>query len=155
MTFEEAVKKAPAPVSGAYKPGKRALGGYSGKILSRRGSFTGSIDLDTALKRHPHGQGNPWDYGLGYELAAKERAIWLEVHPASDGEVGVMVKKLEWLRAWLKDHGKDLRALTGSGIADTYFWAATNGVAITPNSPQARKLASSGMSMPRNAITLP
>lgn len=155
MSFKQAVAAAPAQVARAYKPGKQALRDvYSGKILTEGGTFTGSIDLDSALVES-HGQESRWDYGLGYKIHGVEVAVWLEVHPASDGEVKAMIRKLNWLRTWLRDHAPHLNALTGTDVRSTFFWAAKNGVTITPHSPQARSLSNSGMAMPRNVITLP
>ena len=66
MTFKEAVEAAPHPVREKYRSGKQALIGYRNRVNcadSRR--LTGSIDLDSALKREqPHAA--RWDYGLGY-----------------------------------------------------------------------------------------
>ena len=55
---------------------------------SRR--LTGSIDLDTALRRDRPND-NRWGYGLGYKPAnGSEQAVWIEVHstPVSDKGAG-------------------------------------------------------------------
>ena len=55
MTFKEAVEAAPYPVKEKYRSGKQALNGHRDRVNckdSRR--FTGSIDLDSALKKSFH-----------------------------------------------------------------------------------------------------
>ena len=44
-----------------------------------------------------------WDYVVGVvDKDASERAIWVEVHPATAGEIGSVLKKLAWLKGWLR-----------------------------------------------------
>lgn len=60
---------------------------------------TGSVDIDSAFKTSEP-QDNRWDYGMGLlQLGVTECAVWIEPHPASEGDVKTMLKKLEWLRA--------------------------------------------------------
>jgi len=160
VTFEDAVKTAPLPVSGAYQPGKQALKGEHRDQVTCRDSrrFTGSIDLEAALNT---GQGqramNPWDYGIGFrERDGREAALWVEVHPASTTEVSTVLKKLVWLRSWLVQEAPALHTLTRSRAAgQSYFWLATaSGVHITANSPQARRLRLAGLDLPRRTLEL-
>ena len=70
MTFEAAVRAAPHPVNGAYRPGKQALEKGHRKHVTCVDSLrlTGSLDLDGALAREPRYAKQPrWDYGLGYK----------------------------------------------------------------------------------------
>ena len=69
MSFEEAVRAAPAPVNRAYRNGKQALlGAYRSRVIcTEPRRLTGSIDLDSALAGEPgHANAPRWDYGIGH-----------------------------------------------------------------------------------------
>ena len=160
MNFKEAVREAPAPVDGAYRPGKMALENRHRKLVtcsdSRR--ITGSIDLDRALAKEPEYANKPrWDYGLGYQSAAgREQAIWVEVHSAQTSEVSAVIRKFQWLRDWLQENADQLRKLTERADSDIrYVWIASNGVKITPHSRQAKQLSISGIGRPKRNLGLP
>ncbi len=160
MTFEDAVKAAPAPVCNVYQAGKQALKGEHRELIVCRDSrrFTGSIDLEAALTA---GQWqvsmNPWDYGIGFrEVDSHEIALWIEVHPASTAEVSAVLKKLAWLKNWLREEAPELQKMAqGHSGGGSYIWLATAaGVHITPNSPQARRLRQAGLDLPRRFLEL-
>ena len=160
MSFEEAVRAAPAPVDRACRSGIQALKRADRSRIAcadpRR--LTGSIDLDSALVGEPGYANAPrWDYGIGYTpRGAAHRAIWVEVHPASTGNVREVIHKLNWLQRWLRNEAPQLASLTVSdGRIRPYVWIATAGVHIPPNSPQARRLSREGLSMPRKVLQLP
>ena len=160
MSFEEAVRAAPAPVEGAYRSGKRALAGtYRSRVTcSEPRRLTGSIDLDSALSGEPGYANAPrWDYGIGYKpRRSPERAIWVEVHPASTSNVGEVISKLNWLRTWLRENTPQLASLTiADGPIRPFVWMATAAVHIPRNSPQARRLNTAGLDMPRRILRLP
>ena len=159
MSFKAAVRAAPAPVSSAWRPGKRALANVHRSRIEctdpRR--LTGSIALDAALAHEVDHANEPrWDYGLGYRPSrGSERAVWVEVHPAATTNVGEIIDKLHWLRRWLGDEARELESLTVTdGHSRPFVWIATGGVHIPPNSPQARRLSSQGLGMPRKLLRL-
>ena len=159
MTFEEAVWAAPRPVSGAYCPGTQALekGHRNCVTCDDPGRLTGSIDLDSALKREPGHAGAPrWDYGLGYKPPkGSEQAVWIEVHPATTKEVSKVLRKLRWLRDWLNGEAEQLSRLTDRADARIRFvWIASAGVKIPRNSPQARQLNSRGIQQVLDSVLL-
>ena len=147
MTFKEAVEAAPHPVREKFRFGKQALNGHRNRVNcadSRR--LTGSIDLDSALKREqPHA--TRWDYGLGYKPPrGREQAIWVEVHSATTGEVSKVLEKLQWLKDWLNGEAEDLKRLTDRAGEDIrYVWIASGKVRIPSHMPQARRLNQSGL----------
>ena len=160
MNFKEAVRAAPAPVNRAYRSGKQALSrSYRTRVTCvdpRR--LTGSIDLDSTLAGEREHSNEPrWDYGIGYKpTRAAERAIWIEVHSASTKNVGEVIGKLTWLRTWLRDVAPHLKSLTVADVrVPPFVWIATGGVRIPRNSPQARRLSTEGLSMPRKVLQLP
>ena len=160
MSFEEAVRAAPAPVDRAYRSGKRALARkYRSQVIcAEPRRLTGSIDLDSALSSEPGYANAPrWDYGVGYKpRSAEERAIWIEIHPASTSNVREVISKVNWLRKWLRENARQLDLLTiEGGPIRSFVWIATTRVHIPQNSPQARQLAIAGLNMPRRALQLP
>lgn len=121
--------------------------------------LTGSVDMDAALSTAlPHD--HRWDYGVGLLLPDKktEIAIWIEVHPATTGEVDRILSKLNWLKARLKQYvalGK-LTDKAKENNVQPYYWLPTDsGVHIHAHMPQARKLAARGISLPTSVLRLP
>ncbi|MCE2483307.1 MAG: hypothetical protein J4F33_10615 [Alphaproteobacteria bacterium] len=159
MTFEAAVRAAPSPVNGAYRPGKQALEKRHRKHVTCVDSLrlTGSLDLDGALAREPRYAKQPrWDYGLGYKPSrGKEQAVWVEVHSATTGEVSAVLGKLQWLRDWLSAEAGWLKRLTDHAGEDIRFvWIASAGDRISRNSPQFRRLSQSGLRL-KERLALP
>jgi len=173
MTFKQAVEST-SGVAAHYQPGLRALSKRDAARIRCRHPrrLTGSIHVDDAL-RTAQPQANRWDYGIGIrrganEVAvwvevhpllgqhviagrANEVAVWVEVHPASSANVADVLDKLRWLRTWLKEEAVDLQALT----QDDFHWVSTDGtIAITPNSRQAKQLASEGLRGPVRVLNL-
>lgn len=133
-TFKSIVQAIPA-IAGAYREGLQALESKdAGKVKPQNPcKLSGSVYLDKCLKTtNPHDA--RWDYVIGY----REKAYFVEVHPANTSNVDEVVKKKKWLEVWLKTNALDLKAMmAGTG----YYWIASGKVAILPNSPQARKIA--------------
>lgn len=133
-TFKSIVQAIPA-IAGAYREGLQALESKdAGKVKPQNPrKLSGSVYLDKCLKTtNPHDA--RWDYVIGY----REKAYFVEIHPANTSNVDEVVKKKKWLDVWLKTNALDLKAMmAGTG----YYWIASGKVAILPNSPQARKIA--------------
>lgn len=159
MEFREAVEAAAHPLNDSYNPGKQALKReHRAQVQGRDRAFTGSVDIDGALQADPRYRHDPrWDYGLGYEHpSGLEQALWIEVHPASTGEVRAVIQKLEWLKQYLNDRAPALNRMTVvMGKQKPFVWLATSSVKIAPNMPQARLLRVHGLDLPRRQITLP
>jgi hypothetical protein len=62
-----------------------------------------------------------------------------------------MLKKLAWLRTWLRASAQPLLSMTDP---DSFFWLASGGVALQRTSSQARRLAQEGLTFPREHLTL-
>jgi hypothetical protein len=150
--FQKAVSDTPDLGKHAYHAGLKALTvAHRKRIQQGEARILGSINLDGALcQRYPN---EPrWDYGIGIQKGSKPFAIWVEVHPASTSNVSEVLSKLRWLKGWLSGQATQLHALTPPQRA--YHWIATDGVDITPNSPEARQLAQVGLTMPRKVLRL-
>lgn len=115
--------------------------GHRSRIVaaeSRR--LAGSVDLDAALSAElPHAP--RWDYGIGYRPSgAKVDAVhWIEVHPASDGDVAAVDAKLTWLKHWLATQAADLDRLDRR-----FVWVSSGRTGLTQASPGLRRLAQKG-----------
>ena len=162
MTFKKAVESATPPLNTAYQPGLQALSRkHSGKIQCTRetgATISGSIDIDAALKStQPHASANRWDYGVGYrQTRSGESAIWVEVHGAVSDEVGTLVRKVTWLKNYLKQSAPALWQLTLKS-PDTlrFVWLGTKSVHLPKNSPAYKRLNQAGITLAGTALRLP
>jgi len=158
MTFKQAVEGCDcSSVSTAYRKGLQGLKGEHRqkiKIADTR-NLTGSLDLDAALKGTPkHCNKTRWDYGIGYKRPdqAKEYVVWVEVHPATSGEVKKMLLKLAWLKKWLKTECTKLGELPRPL---GFVWLATEaGVNFTRGSSKAKLLAQYGLTFSGRSLDL-
>ncbi len=141
MRFRDAVRNARG-LQEAYRTGIGAVRTRDRQRIrcANPRCLAGSVNLDKALARsHPN---EPrWDYGIGVRAGRGfDRAIWIEVHPASSHHIGDVLKKLAWLEAWLESSAQALRQITAE-----YVWVASGSVAIPPGSPQRRILSARGV----------
>ena len=133
-TFEDVVMSIPT-IANAYKDGLQALEGKDASKIKPKNprNLSGSVYLDKCLERtNPHDA--RWDYVLGY----KEKAYFVEIHPANTSNVDEVVKKKKWLEQWLDVNAKALRTMM---VGPNYYWVASGKIAILPNSPQSRRIA--------------
>jgi hypothetical protein len=148
VTFEQAVQSTPEISRGFCEGLQGVKGEHRGKIVkSPQCSWRGSVDLESALApRYPNDP--QWDYAVGFGYSYKpDRVAYVEVHPATSTHIGNMIRKKEWLIAWLNRSAPALRSLATGG----YHWVSTDGVHIQSNSPQHRRLAQCGISIGRVA----
>lgn len=130
-TFKAAVKAAPA-IAGAYQPGVQALLPADKRRLLGAERATGSVALDEAL-RGDFPSSSRWDYGIGLPGGKAEQVLWLEVHHAASGETDRVLRKLEWLKGWLRDHAPALDRLPAK-----FVWLLSN-VESNPNDRRKRQ----------------
>jgi len=141
VSFRNAVQQT-ALLAGAFRPGLQALRSSDRRrVKADSQRLTGSVCLDQALKQAC--QNDPrWDYGIGYRESKQgnEMVCWLEVHPATQGEIKKVAEKLQWLKNWLSQQAPRLHA-----IKRRFVWIASGKVAISPRAPGLRKLAQKGL----------
>ncbi len=142
MKFKEAIDKIPA-LATAYRPGLQALKSVDSQHLSSSSPrrLAGSVDLDRALcNLFPNA--HRWDYAVGIKTSNEtDDVIWVEVHPATTvAEIGIVLVKLLWLKAWAKSAAPLLLVLTRE-----YVWIASGSVGFSHNSPQRKKIAKAGI----------
>lgn len=143
--FKEAVSNTP-DISKGYKAGLTALGKYSSKVtVPNNVKVEGSVDIDaTTVSLYP--RANRWDYVIGFN----SKVIFVEVHPATTGEVDVVLKKLDWLKNWLNSKAPDLAKLRAP---EPYFWIQSKNFQILRHSPQYRRAVQKGI-LPVSKVTL-
>lgn len=106
--------------------------------MRRHTSNLSSVNIDAALEQvQPNA--NRWDYAIGYRHNT-EIVYWVEVHPASPGDVATVRAKLFWLKTWLADEGQQLHQ-----IEARFVWISTGKTTFTATAPAARKLAEQGV----------
>lgn len=128
--FKAAVEAAPS-IAHAYQPGIQALMPADKKRLVAAEIVTGSVALDDALRdRFPNA--NRWDYGIGLPAGRAEQVLWLEVHHAASGETERVLKKLQWLRGWLREEAPMLKRLPAK-----FIWLLSN--VESPNDRRRRQ----------------
>lgn len=131
----------------SLKVGLTALGKDSSRVkCAGRVRPTESIAVDESLKKTA-GQDHRWDYGVGLAGSLHTHTAWIEIHPACSSDVGVFLKKLQWLKSWLRSHGASACCSKTS-----YHWVSTAGVYI--DGKHRRRLNQAGVAMPKKTIQL-
>ena len=100
----------------------------------------GSVNLDAALAdAEPNSP--RWDYAIGYRPAhrACEVVHWVEIHPATDGEIRSVEKKLQWLKGWMAENASELEAME-----KRFVWISSGKTDFSPGSPGLKRLAQKG-----------
>lgn len=142
MTFKSAVEATPE-IQDAWNAGLQALRQADHRHIQPAESrhLSGSVNLDEALKhRYPSDQ--RWDYGIGYRSpnGSSETVYWVEVHPASSGEVKEVLGKLAWLKNWLGEKAPKLNAMRRE-----FVWISSGVTSLTLSSTQAKRFALLGL----------
>lgn len=134
----KAIKETPS-VAGKQKKGLKALGANSTKVSANDSRCFGvSLDLDAALKC-----GNEKEFRWDYIFDYKGLTYYLEVHPATIGEVKTVIKKYAALKEWLNTDGVKIKG-TKQGAA---HWVASGKNTVLPTSKEYKQLALSGIKL--------
>ncbi|RMF29200.1 MAG: hypothetical protein D6765_04785 [Bacteroidetes bacterium] len=148
MRFEEQVNQI-QDLRGSFHPGLGAFGSNREKIHPQDPrACCGSVNLDDNLRRRFPNDPR-WDYCICYT----KRNYFVEIHPAYTSEVDLVLRKLEWLKQWLRTDGKPL----WKGIAPEkpFHWIFTKRCAVKPGDRYARKLAKAGLWPLKDRLRLP
>ncbi|MDR0938466.1 MAG: hypothetical protein LBN29_03775 [Mediterranea sp.] len=145
--FRKAVEATP-DITRGYQEGLQALGKGKSKIQATdTRKLKGSVDIDSCTEKlYP--ESSRWDYTIGHD----QSVYFIEIHPASTSDVSTMLKKLEWLKAWLKDKAPELEKLKAR--ENPYVWLASGRVNILSGSKWQRQLAQKGLVPPREKLKL-
>jgi hypothetical protein len=142
VTFKEAVNQTPN-LETAWQPGLQALRAEDKPhiIAEDTRRLRGSADVDTALlSREP--QANRWDFAIGYQHTNRkvEFIYWVETHTGSDDQIKVVLKKLDWLKNWLRTDGHQLARFDRD-----ITWVSSGHTLFTKGSSQVKTLAQKGL----------
>lgn len=142
MTFKRAVMQTPK-LENSWRPRLKALRREDRPHVKPQSSrrLRGSTDVDTALRRSQP-DANRWDFAVGYDHAnRKEDCIyWIETHTGSDDQIEVVLKKLEWLKKWLRKDGRLLDRFERDIV-----WVSSGHTLFTQGSAQVKLLAQKGL----------
>ena len=136
--FEDVIKTV-TDIADAYCPGVKALGAYTAYVKTKLPRLIeGSVDIDACTEKlYPNA--NRWDYVISF----KGKAYYLEVHPATAGEVRNVVAKKAWLVDWL---GKKAKALDAYPSAKQKFtWVPSGKFGLSKTSREYRMIATRGL----------
>jgi hypothetical protein len=153
MRFKQVVEAVPQ-LRGAYRPGLQALKGEHRERIqcndTRR--LAGSLDPDSSLQKSLPDEPR-WDYGVGVRVSQHADCChWVEVHPATEGDVEDVLKKHDWLKTWLAQHAPGLLGMTATEKG--YVWIATKTIGFRQGSPKAKQLEAGGVSFPRKRLVI-
>ena len=126
MSFREAVESIPHLGAGALMPGLQALKAVDRARVTcaKPRVLKGSLDLDTRLQ--PAFPQDPrWDYAVCVSRSG-DRVFWIEVHPATDGNVREVERKFQWLRQWLSGDGTPLNQFDAE-----FVWISSGRTTLT------------------------
>jgi len=91
-----------------------------------------SIDIDSCLK-DVFPEASRWDYLICY----KDRAFFVEIHPANNGEnIKEVLKKLDWLKSNV------LRKAKCKNLKIYIYWIATGRISYSTRSRQRKQIES-------------
>jgi len=147
MSFKRDVEKI-REISTCYQKGLRALAGYSKRVkCNDTSNIGGSVHLDECVKEiYPDSA--RWDYIVSHQ----NQNFFIEVHPATTGEVKVVINKVRWLKKWLKVKAVALN--NNKARNQPFRWVSSGKVAIAKKSKYARQLAQNGISEPQRITRL-
>ena len=152
MTFRDAVQQTPG-LESAYCEGLQALRARDREHIVPEDprQLGGSVDIDTAYQKADP-QANRWDYGIAYQHSNRDEEVvyWVEIHTASTSEVSVVLRKLAWLRAWLKETGHLLDAFERD-----FVWVSSGSTDFILTAPQKKQMALAGLRQVGNRLRIP
>lgn len=154
MGFKEAVEATPH-LEGKWCAGLGALRAEDKPHVQPDDTSTtrlrGSVDIDTAWQQLGP-QGNRWDFAIGYkhDNRSAEFIYWVETHTGSDSQIKVMLKKLAWLKQWMRAEGKEL-----AKFDRLFVWAPSGATSFTKGATQVKKLADQGLHYSGSVFRIP
>lgn len=152
MTFRESAEQTPG-LQNAWRAGLGALRPQDRPHVSAQSTrkLEGSIDIDAAY-RPAQPNANRWDFAIGYRHTnrADPFVYFAEMHTGSDGEIGVVLRKLEWLKGWLRSGNNRL-----AGLERDIVWVASGSTSFTKGATQVKTLAAKGLRYSGKILHIP
>jgi hypothetical protein len=152
VRFKDAVERTP-DLQDAWRRGFQALLAADRRHVEAEATrrLAGSVNVDAALAEDYPNEPR-WDYAVGHRPAngSGEVVYWIEIHPASSGEVSVVLNKLAWLKRWLQKAAPELRAMRKS-----FVWVSSGRTSFTLSSPQQKQFALHGLRHTGRVFVIP
>lgn len=152
MSFKRAVRRTPH-LQSAWTEGLGALRAQdrSHVVPEDPRLLRGSADVDSALRPHEP-NAHRWDFAIGYRHTNRQEdcVYWVEIHTASDREIGVVLDKLRWLRAWLAGSGSLLNQFERD-----FVWVSSGATSFTLGAPQLKQFAQLGLQHKGRFLRIP
>ena len=152
MSFKTAVGRTPH-LENAWQPGLQALRAQDRPhvVATDPRRLKGSVYVDEALQAFQP-QANRWDFAIGYRHSNQQQDFiyWVEVHTANDKETEVVLRKLDWLRQWLRVQGNPL-----SGFKRDFIWVSSGSTSFTLTAPQVKRFALLGLQQRGRVLRIP
>jgi hypothetical protein len=152
MKFKEAVEQTPH-LAEAYCLGLQALRPEDKPHIEPEDprKLAGSVDIDAANKRTDP-NGNRWDFAIAYKHTNRNAEVvyFVELHTASDSQVGKVVKKAQWLLNWLHGVGARLNA-----FEKEILWISSGPTTFSLTAPQKKQMAQVGLKHAGSLLRIP
>lgn len=152
MSFRQAVQHTPG-LADAWMPGLQALRTKDRPHIDPENTqlLQGSADIDSALTS-AHPTANRWDFAIAYRHSnpSNDCIYWVEIHTATDKEIKVVLRKLEWLKQWLAAAGNLLNA-----FEKDFVWISSGATSFTATSPQAKRFSVLGLRHTGRKLRIP
>jgi hypothetical protein len=152
LSFSKAVMETPH-LAAAWQPGLGALRAQDKPHIQPHDprALKGSVDIDGSLK-HYHPTAHRWDFGIAYRHSNRpsEFVYWVEIHPATEKEVNVVLDKFKWLLNWLTSDGYRLK-----GFECDYVWLSSGKTSLSPTSPKLKQFAQLGLRYGGKILRIP
>lgn len=152
MKFKETVENTPNLVN-SWKTGLQALRAEDRVHIKPENprKLAGSVDIDTSL-RELEPNANRWDFAIGYQHSNREDEViyWVETHTGSDSQISVMLRKLEWLKNWMRGDGLEL-----AKFEKDIVWVPSGATSFTKGSTQVKSLAMRGLRYSGSVLRIP
>lgn len=107
---------------------------------------TDSLALDDAFAASEAAEPR-WDYWLGVDQAGAH-VVAVEVHPATPGEVGLMIRKKRWAETKAAEHLQKTRRVS------RWVWIASRKTRIAKTTREYRQLAIQGIDLVGSTLVL-
>jgi hypothetical protein len=152
VKFKKAVEDT-VEIKDAWRAGLQSLRSVDKDHITSEDSrrLAGSVNVDeTLMEKYPNE--SRWDYAIGHQPANSkaEMVYWIEIHPARDGEVKVVLAKLQWLKKWLSEKSPKLNAMRRE-----FIWLSSGRTSFTLSSPQQKRLAVQGLQHKGRVFKIP
>ena len=152
MTFRQAVDQTP-DLRGGWQSGLQALRKVDRQHIRTDATdrLKGSVDVESCLKRK-YPKDRQWDYAVGFRpVDFNGEVIYrIEVHPATDGEIKVVLAKPEFLQSWLRSNGSKL-----DGMRRAFVWVSSGKTSFALTSPQQKRFALRGLQHTGRSFKIP